>query len=106
MRNIRRVRRTAIVPVLSVTRTTTMRNELPSTPNRSTDRQLFLMLFMDIIFYIIFSFMLSSVTLYEQLTQYSVKSPVQSFTQIRSNIYQLNINLYWMLYEFSDLENI
>jgi hypothetical protein len=77
MRNIRRVRRTAIVPVLSVTRTTTMRNELPSTPNRPKDRQLFLMLFMDIIFYIIFSFMLSSVTLYEQLTQYNVKSPVQ-----------------------------
>jgi hypothetical protein len=78
MRNIRRVRRTAIAPVLSATRTPTMRNELPSIPSRSKDRQLFLMLFIDIIVYIIFSFMLSAVHLNEQITQYNIKTPVQT----------------------------
>jgi hypothetical protein len=76
--NIRKVRHVVVVPVLTATGTT-MRNDLPtSTVSRSKDRQLFLMLFIDIIVYIIFSSMLSSVTLYEQLTQYNVKSPVQT----------------------------
>ncbi len=110
VRNIRKVRHVAIVPVLTATGTT-MRNDLPTiTVSRSKDRQLFLMLFIDIIVYVIFSSMLSSVTLYEQLTQYNVKSPVQTqfdlLLRYVANIYQLYISLYWMLYEFPHIENV
>ncbi len=78
VRNIRKVRHVAIVPVLTATGTT-IRNDLPTiTVSRSKDRQLFLMLFIDIIVYIIFSVMLSAVHVNEQITQYNVKTPVQT----------------------------
>ncbi len=78
VRNIRKVRRVASVPALTATGTR-MRNDLSTiTTSRSRDRQLFLMLFIDIIVYIIFSFMLSAVHVNEQITQYNVKSPVQT----------------------------
>jgi hypothetical protein len=83
VRNIRKVRRGAIVPVMTTTGTgtgtgTTIRNDLSTTASRAKDRQLFLMLFTDIIVYIIFSIMLSAVHLNEEITQYNVKTPVQT----------------------------
>jgi hypothetical protein len=75
LKNIRRLRRNTVAPVLTTTGTI-VRGHLQ--PRRSKDRQFALMLFIDISTYIIFSFMLSVILMYQQITQYDVKSPIQT----------------------------
>ena len=75
LRNIRRLRHNTVVPALTTT-WTTVRGHLQT--SRSKDRQFSLMLFIDISVYIIFSFMLSVILMYQQITQYNVKTPLQT----------------------------
>jgi hypothetical protein len=75
LKNIRRVRHNIVAPVLTTTETIVRSY---SQPNRSKDRQFCLILFTDISIYIIFSLMLSVILMYEQITQYNVKSPLET----------------------------
>jgi hypothetical protein len=75
LKNIRKMGRTAVAPILTATGTA-VRNT--SETSRAKDRQFSLMLFIDIGTYIIFSFMLSAILMYQQITQYNVKSPAQT----------------------------
>ncbi len=75
LKNLQRVRRNIVAPVLTTTETIVRSH---SQPSRSKDRQFCLILFTDISIYIIFSFMLSAILMYQQMTQYNVKSPFQT----------------------------
>ena len=77
MRNIRRVRRVANGLGLTANGTTA-RSDSQTASSRSKDRQLFLMLIIDIIVYIVCSSMLSAVTLYDQSTQYIVHTAAET----------------------------
>ncbi|CAF0867553.1 unnamed protein product [Adineta steineri] len=75
LRNIRKVHSIRIAPVLTNTGTI-IKNQLKS--SFSKDRQFCLMLFIDIGIYIIFSSMLSAINMYQQITQYYIKSSFQT----------------------------
>ncbi|CAF1193344.1 unnamed protein product [Adineta steineri] len=75
LKNIRRLRSVAAAPVLTNTGTT-VKNQSQS--SHAKDRQFCLMLFIDITAYIIFSSMLSAINMYQQITQYNVKSSSQT----------------------------
>ncbi|CAF0807250.1 unnamed protein product [Adineta steineri] len=82
IKNIRKTRRVRIAPVLSVSGTTVGNNILSS----SKDRQLILMLFMDITIYILFSFSFAIFLMYQQITQNQLKTSdrIQIETIIRN----------------------
>jgi hypothetical protein len=73
IKNIRSTRRVAVARAFSVNRTTgDVINNLQS--SLSKDRQLIIMLFMDITIYTLFSFMYAISLIYEQITQNYMKS--------------------------------
>ena len=75
VKNIRSIRHARVAPVASVTNTAA---EGGLNATRSKDRQLMLILLSDIMIYIISTSMLSAVTMYQQFTQYNVKSYEQT----------------------------
>jgi hypothetical protein len=74
IKNIRQIRRIAVAPNLSVSRTTGESNPHSTS---SKDRQLILMLLMDIGVYTLFSFALAIFLMYQQITQNYIKSADQ-----------------------------
>ncbi|CAF0721953.1 unnamed protein product [Adineta steineri] len=85
IRNIRRIRVNPhlIMPRVRITNTTT-------TLLNSKDRQLVLILLVNIIIYILFSFMLTAVAMYEQITQNDTKS----FEQIQIDLFARNVAIF------------
>jgi hypothetical protein len=99
VKNIRKVGRVALAPAFSTNRTTVTGLFRSA---HSKDRQLIQILLVDISVYIIFSLMISIVLMYQQLTQYQLKSSVQD--QIDALL--LVVALYWVLYKFIGVQNV
>ncbi|UJR06850.1 hypothetical protein I4U23_011139 [Adineta vaga] len=75
LNNIRRAHH-RIIPASIVTNTGAIQRGQKQL-SRAKDRQFALMMFIDISIYMIFSFMLSAILMYQQITQYNVKNSVQ-----------------------------
>ncbi|CAF1253651.1 unnamed protein product [Adineta steineri] len=80
VKNIRSLRRIRVAPVLSMNRITTAADPHPLL--RARDRQLVRMLLIDIIIYIIFNWAVSVFLMYQQATQYTIKSSVQNLIEV------------------------
>ena len=91
IKNVRTMSRRRVAAVLSITRVT--RGGGPG-PIRSKDRQLILILLIDICVYIIFNWMYTIFIMYQQITQYNTKSIVQS--QIELLIFYVSLFSYYI----------
>ncbi|CAF4079809.1 unnamed protein product [Adineta steineri] len=91
IKNIRTMSRRRIAPVLSTTGIATGND---SHPIQAKDRQLVLILLIDICVYMIFGWMFPIFLIYQQTTQYNVKSLVQS--QIEILISAVSIFIYFI----------
>ena len=91
--NIRNVRRVNMANASSVTGPVTMGN---LSPVHSKDRQMILILLVDISIYLIFSVMIIATTMYDQITQFKIKS----FTQMQIELFVRYISIFSLAVPF------
>jgi hypothetical protein len=94
IRNVRSVGRAQVAPALSTTRTG--EGNAVQSPH-SKDRQLIKILTINVGLYLIFNLMLSSILLYDQITQNWVKSALQS----QIDLFLLYVSLFISYISFS-----
>ena len=87
VRNIRGTRRVQVPPISSITRNTAPHNQ---NSNTSKDRQLVLMLLIDIFISVVFGLMITIVFMYRQITQYQEKD----YQEIQLEIFLLNVGTF------------
>jgi hypothetical protein len=87
VKNIRRMRRVAFVPVISTTKSQTVNG--PHGVHAKV-RQLIFMLLINIVIYILFSLIVAITLLYNQFTQYQIKRP----KEIQTELYLANLAQY------------
>ena len=71
IKNVRRLRHVRVAPPVFVSRTVT---GVTTNTVTAKDQQLILMLCLDIVTYVLFSFMYAALLVYQQITQYDIKS--------------------------------
>jgi hypothetical protein len=93
VKNIRSIRHARVAPAFWVNNTA---EEGGLNSTRSKDRQLMLILLSDIMIYIISNSMLSGVIMYQQFTQYNVKS----YEQTQIDIFLVNVSIFFNFIRF------